>query len=300
MKTVTSRGLFPTAAEELKWDVRQRLAMLEATVLWEVRVTTAALTRLFGISRGQASKDFSLYQRLAPDNLLYDLHLKAYRASGSFAPRFMLGTAEEFLLLAEAGSALGRSVVVPITPGCVAVETLRPPARTADLGVLRAMHGAIRAGQRISAPYHSLTRETRSLELEPHALVFNGFRWHVRAWCAEHGDFRDFVLGRFPAVPVEVGPARHGAADDDDWQYWETLQIEPHPGLSLKQQAAIADDYGMEDGRLLLTVRRALVSYVLSMLRLDGSAPSDPKAAQLVLSARQAAKAPRAGSNRGY
>lgn len=299
MKTVTSRGLFPTAAEELKWDVRQRLAMLEATVLWEGRVTTAALTRLFGISRGQASKDFSLYQQLAPDNLLYDLNLKAYRASDAFAPRFMRGTAEEFLLLAEAGSALGQSVVLPITPGAVAVETLRPPARTADLGMLRAVHGAIRSGQRIAAPYQSLAREARTLELEPHALVFNGFRWHVRAWSAGHGEFGDFVLGRFLATPVEAGLAGHGAADDDDWQYWETLQIEPHPGLSPQQRAAVADDYGMEDGRLLLTVRRALAFYVLSMLRLDDSAPADPKVAQLVLVARKAAKAPAAGSYRG-
>ena len=58
---------------QLKWDTRQRLAMIEASILWEGRVTSSVLSKLFGISRGQASKDFSLYHQLAEPESVFRL-----------------------------------------------------------------------------------------------------------------------------------------------------------------------------------------------------------------------------------
>ncbi|MDZ4097123.1 MAG: hypothetical protein U1E13_00340, partial [Methylophilaceae bacterium] len=128
----------------LKWDTRQRLALIEATVLWEGRITSSILMQQFGISRGQASKDFSLYHQLAEDNLLYDLNQKAYVASESFTPCFIRGTADEYLRLLEAGNYLGQSVVLPITPTGIGVELLDPPQRKLNFQVLRLVHQAIR------------------------------------------------------------------------------------------------------------------------------------------------------------
>ena len=43
----------------------------------------------------------------------------------------------------------------------------------------------------------------------------------------------------------------------------------PDPRLSVAQQAVIARDYGMRNGRLKIPTRSALVSYVLQQLRVD-------------------------------
>lgn len=270
MRIVRKQASPEMRPEALKWDVRQRLAMLEATLLWEGRATTQALTRLFGISRGQASKDFALYQQLAPDNLAYDLNRKAYVALEGFAPLFMRGTAEEFLQLVEAGAALGQSVALPIVPLPLGVERVRAPARKLDLGVLRIVHRAIRERRQLAVRYQSMTREPREILLEPHTLVSSGLRWHVRAYSHEHGQYRDFVLARIVSEPRLTGEAAsHGSEDDADWQTWETLRIVPNPALGAAQQAAIADDFGMEDGVLVFEVRRALALYYRRLLGLD-------------------------------
>lgn len=271
----------PQIDASLKWDTRQRLALLEATALWEGRVTTVSLIQLFGISRGQASKDFSLYHQLAPGNLSYDRNQKAYFLTDEFVPKFMRGNAEEYFRLVEAGSLLGQSVVLPIVPIGIGVELLRPPERKLDFQVLRLIHQAIREKRQFRASYQSLTSPAKPLTLEPHTLVFNGFRWHIRAFSREHGDYRDFVLARFVSVPELNGNAAFGIDDDQDWQQIDSLLLAPHPGLSPQQQAVIADDFGMVDGQLNLQVRRALKLYVLRMLHLDIE-HSDPKIQQLV------------------
>ena len=117
--------------------------------------------------------------------------------------------------------------------------------------------------------------------LEPHTLVFNGFRWHIRAYSLEHEGYRDFVLARFISSPELLENAEHFVENDQDWTQFETLVIAPHPDLSPEQQAIIADDFGMEDGKLHLTVRRALRLYYLRLLHLDES-PLAPKIQQIV------------------
>lgn len=275
------------ASGELKWDVRQRLAMLEATALWEGRVTTPVLTRLFGISRGQASKDFSLYHQLAPNNLAYDLNQKAYFPTDHFHPCFIRGTADEYLRLIEAGHELGQSVTLPIMPAAVSVELMRLPERRLDLQLLRVVNQAIREKRQLAVTYQSMSREPRVLLLEPHTLIYTGYRWHVRAFSHEHGEFRDFVLARFLSSPEFREYGQHFKEEDSDWDTWETWIIAPNPGLGAEQQAVIADDYGMVDGTLQLDVRKALALYYLRMLHLDGDeAVIDPKVNQIVLTAR--------------
>jgi hypothetical protein len=80
-----------SSVELLKWGARRRLAVLEATVLWEGRITSGILMQLFGISRRKASKDFSLYHQLAEGNLAYDRKQKAYFLSDNFGPPFHAG-----------------------------------------------------------------------------------------------------------------------------------------------------------------------------------------------------------------
>lgn len=265
----------------LKWDTRQRLALIEATVLWEGRITSNILMQLFGISRGQASKDFSLYHQLAENNLLYDLNQKAYFPSESFTPCFISGTADEYLHLLESGSYLGQSVVLPITPTGISVELLRPPQRKLDFQVLRLVHQAIREKRQLNFTYQSMSSEPKALTLEPHTLIYNGFRWHIRAYSVTHQAFRDFVLARFLTAPELSEKALNFAEQDVEWQTLETLIIAPHPDLSLEQQTVIADDFGMENDTLVLTVRRALRLYYLRMLHLDGQ-PETPKVQQIV------------------
>ncbi|MFI9652498.1 WYL domain-containing protein [Guyparkeria sp. GHLCS8-2] len=259
----------PTTIADLKWDLRQRLKLLECTVLLNGWVRTQALTESFGISRAQASKDFAVYQALAPDNLVYNRSQKYYEPAEHFAALLLSGRTSELLDVLAALPGENRPVVALAAAGPT-VELLRPLERELDLDILRAVSAAASNGHRLRVDYQSMRRpHPRTLELSPHTLVYSGFRWHLRAFSHEHGEYRDFVLARMTnaaALPDQPGAPRDG---DADWFEEVTLRVGVHPDLPPAQQAVIAADYGMVDGERGVTVRRALLPYLLRLMQIE-------------------------------
>ena len=85
--------------------------------------------------------------------------------------------------------------------------------------------------------------------------------------------FKDFLLSRMLEVRG-TAEAVTTAAEDADWHSEVTLEVGPHPDLSETQAKVIALDYGMQDGKAEIKVRRALLYYTLKRLGLD----TDPSA----------------------
>ena len=119
-----------------------------------------------------------------------------------------------------------------------------------------------------------------------HAIGFDGFRWHTRAFCLADESFKDFLLSRMLEIR---GSQRSGvpAEDDCDWNIQVTLEIGPHPVLSETQAKVIALDYGMRSGKTKIKVPCALLQYALRRLGLDTN-PSKPQGLQIVLLNREA------------
>ncbi len=99
------------------------------------------------------------------------------------------------------------------------------------------------------------------------AFVHDGYRWHARAWCYENSDYRDFVLGRISRTRPGQPPAAT-VPEDKEWTAWTTVEFRPNPALSPIQQEAVARDFGMKGGIGHLRVRRAMLHYTMSYLRL--------------------------------
>ncbi|MDD3609176.1 MAG: WYL domain-containing protein [Halothiobacillaceae bacterium] len=275
--------------EELKWDVRQRLKLLESTLLLSGWVRTQALTDSFGISRAQASKDFALYQRLRPGNLVYNKSRKYYEAGPDFDPLLLSGRASQLLDVLGA-MPHGDGPVLALTAQGPAVEVMRPLDRELDLRVFHAISRAACNGTKLRLSYQSMRRpEPVELQLSPHTLVFSGLRWHVRAYSDTHGEYRDFVLARMRGVPEVLEEAGASPAADARWHERVTVVIVPHPGLPAAQQAVIAEDYAMTDGRTEHRLRAALVPYFLSLMRVEPDREHpDPAVQQIVLANREA------------
>ena len=107
----------------------------------------------------------------------------------------------------------------------------------------------------------------------------------MRAYSEDTYDFRDFVLSRFvEAVQLEE-LAESSAQYDDDWMEVVTLRLSPHPKLELQKRAALMIDYRSENDVIELSVRRALIAYVLQRLSVDTTADHslNPNAYQLIL-----------------
>jgi predicted DNA-binding transcriptional regulator YafY len=272
------------AQENLKWEQRQRLTLLEATVFWSGELSTGALLQHFGISRVQASKDLTLYQSLYPDNIRYDRNLKRYVITEHFNAGFMQATAQEFLQILKTPTDGDTGALVTLAENLPTVELLEPTFRLVKQNVLQAINQAIVSRKEVLVSYQSMSRpETAELRLSPHTLVFDGLRWHARCYSATHGEYRDFVLARMSTAQL-LAAAEHEADEDELWHTFITVKIGPHPGLSPTQKHAIALDYGMVDGVLERKIRAALTSYFLLSMRIG---PDDlerkPMVQQIVL-----------------
>lgn len=252
----------------LRWEQRQRLTLLEATVFWSGELSTATLVRHFGISRIQASKDLTLYQSLCPGNIRYDKSLKRYVLDERFKPAFMSGSAAEFLQILKICQSTRSNAVVALADNLPIVEVLEPAFRQVDPAVLQKINQAIVSAKLVRVRYQSMSRvEPVEHLLCPHALVFDGLRWHTRTFSYTHYEFRDFVLARIHSAEI-AGVAEVDAYEDAAWETCVTVKIGPHPGLSEAQKEAVEFDYGMVNGILEHEIRGALLPYFLRTMRI--------------------------------
>ena len=83
---------------DTRWEQILRYRFIEIIALWEGRLTTTHLCKVFGIGRQQASKDINNYKRsIGPGNLDYDATAKGYKPSSTFSPKVTKGVTEEYL-----------------------------------------------------------------------------------------------------------------------------------------------------------------------------------------------------------
>ena len=259
---------------DLRWGVAQRLEFIEFRLFWEGRVNRSDLMEQFGLSVNQASADLNRYIGFAPDNMVYDKSARTYVRGPDYAAQFLKPDASRYLAqlrsLAD-GIMDSDDTWIAELPSYDAAPT---PARGVDPVTLRSVVGAIRRSEAIEVKYQSLSRPEPSWRwIAPHAIGFDGFRWHTRAFCQADEVFKDFLLSRIlDTRGVESSVVTDVA--DADWQEHVTLEIGPHPELSENQKSVIALDYGMRGGKARIKVRRALLYYALKRLGLD----TDPSA----------------------
>lgn len=251
------------------------------------------LMEQFGLSVNQASADLNRYIGLAPDNMVYDKSARTYVRGQEYAAQFLEPDASRYLAqlrsLAD-GLLDSEDAWIAELPAYDAAPT---PARGVNPVTLRSVVGAIRRAEAIEVKYQSLSRpEPNWRWIAPHAIGFDGFRWHTRAFCQMDEVFKDFLLSRIISTrSVQASDVTKAA--DEDWQEHVTLEIGPHPELSESQKKVIALDYGMRDGKAKIQVRRALLYYALKRLGLDNNAQTrPPQEQQIVLVAPIAGLAP--------
>lgn len=269
---------------DLRWGVERRLEFIEFRLFWEGHVNRGDLMGSFGVSVNQASTDLNRYLGMAPDNMSYDKSARTYIRGADFSPLFLKPDASRYLLQLRslADGILDRADAwIGQLPSFDAAPT---PTRGVDADTLRCIIAAIYRAESIEVKYQSLSRrEPRWRWIAPHAIGFDGFRWHARAFCLTDRSFKDFLLSRIIETRGNK-VSEIGAEADIDWNEIVVLEIGPHPDLSETQQKVIALDYGMRGGKASISVRKALLYYSLRRLGLDTDhAARRPQDQQIVL-----------------
>ncbi len=262
---------------DLKWDVRQRLTLLEANCLLTGRLQTNDLQAIFGIKRVQASRDISRYRAMRPHNLHYDPSQRCYLASEAFDPIFLPDTNGSTLLSALRCARSSVSVILLRTPPVTAcVEPLGP---SIALVVVRHVVRAIVHKEALEATFEQ--HQDRVLDvIWPHTLVWNGYRWHARCYSEQAKGFTDIPLHSItktslsitktppPFPPGQSTEEQHGEEADRAWQEQVTVVVTPAASLDQAQRNAVMNHYGLSEERLELTVRLAMLHDTLRFFHL--------------------------------
>lgn len=244
-----------------EWFQTQRLRFIETRLFWSGSLTSKDLTETFNIHRSVASRDFGAYQKLAPRNMLYDRRKRCFVAGRYFLPIFGSPTLDKL----AAHSVLGDQF-----PGGESIFQWLPQVqRHIDPAVARNIAECIKSNRDLLIVYRSM-KEPTGLErwITPKALVSDGRRWHVRAYCHSRNDYRDFVIGRI-AVADRTRPHDLELPDDEDWEDIIPVHIIPHPSLSKAQKALVRLDYNMDETGFTMKCRKALLLYALVGMGLD-------------------------------
>lgn len=244
-----------------RWSQRQRYGLIEQRLYWEGTLTRSDLVHHFGISAPQASEDLAKYMDLAPGNVEIDRGRKLFVATPSFQPLFITPSARQYLtqllLLADDAIDTKNSWLGDI-PAHAAMPRVR---RRLDAESLSPIVIAIRQRSALEIRYQSMSAPEPSVRwIAPHALVYDGTRWHARSWCFNRSVFNDFVLARILAI----GGLRRSNIDpqmDREWQESFTMRLAPHPALSDHQREAIEMDFGMIDGVVEIPMRLCMTGY---------------------------------------
>jgi len=248
----------PSPAREPRHGAQARLRFLDETAFWEGRLNRSDLMQRFGVSVPQATADLAQYQAMAPGNLIYDRHSKAYLAAPSFQPAFGTPSAEEWL---RAG---GTDVAA------MPVEPLPLPRRTLDPWVLRRLLAVWRARRAVRVLYQPVDDrfpEPAWRWVSPTAFASDGLRWHLRAYNHDAARHEDLLLPRM----FELGEERDCEPPSTDvlWEEKVLVRLRPAASLSPSQRQAVAADYGMANGETDVEVRAAMLASFLRRLRLD-------------------------------
>lgn len=241
------------------WSEQQRLLFVERVLYWRGSINRRDLCDHFGISLPQATKDLVSYTTLNAGACQYDVRRKCYVASPKMrmvlrVPNF----SEDMEMIAAA--------MVDAPEAGEFVLGFSRPSRVADQGLHRKLSLAACERACVEVAYWSVrSGEAEKRWVSPRAFGFDGLRWHLRAFCHRDEAFKDFVIGRFRSVGRSK-PCPYVGVMDVDWLENETLVFRPAPALSANQQKALEMDYGMKNGELTLTVRRAMRLYSLRRL----------------------------------
>ena len=278
------------------WGRMRRMEFIDYRLFVSATINRSALIKFFNISVPQASLDLTYYRELvskslpARENLYYDRHKKVYLRSEDFKPVF-----DKYLhadsILSDL-ELLSKDCLDPsrnfFSNGIsVSSSVLKPLNRNIDIKMLINLIDAVCNHKALHVVYLSVSSVAYDDYLiAPHSFVFDGFRWHIRAYCYDKHEFRDYVISRIkktdePKVfapndrfpdPIGNGFREVGvdSESDSEWNNFAVLRLKINPALPEATRKALELDYGFdESGIIEYKVRVAMLFYAVRNLKVS-------------------------------
>lgn len=267
--------------ESLRGIQRERLFYLEFLALFIGQVSRKDLVSRFGISEPAATKDLSLYAKLAPEVLRYDIREKTYVLSTG-KPLFSHDIDQSLHSLSGK-----RAIAIDTSHAKRLPNWINSSIkRKLPVDIVSTITRCIYQNSEMKAKYFSLTSGDKKRSLSPLAIVNDGLRWHIRCFDNDKGRYADFNLGRFTYAKSHT-PSTARLENDPEWNNEVKLELVAHP--KSEHPETVCMDFDMDNGVKQITLPACLVGYFIRHWHIDysDSASGNPKAQQLYLNNKQ-------------
>jgi hypothetical protein len=246
---------------------KERLLYIDFCANYLGIVGRADITKRFRVSGVSASNDLSAYVKVAPKNLQYDFKTKSHVTTKQFKPVFDFPVTQVLKALSTGCGDTLEHIQPPFIDSEFAI-TLNKPKNDIVAHATR----AINLKKIVDLKYHSLSSGETKRKIAPFAVVDSGLRWHVRAFDRKSNEFRDFVFTRMLNAKITDEDAKPEEYKEKDnfWNQTITLELTPHPG-NIREKESIEMDYGMIDGTMTVTLRKAIAGYILRHWNVDST-----------------------------
>jgi len=239
-----------------------RLRQLKLLLTWEGRISNARLRELFGLSSIRASQWIRELRDQSPDWLNMNSIKRSFDATPSFyanedGAESDLAQYLSIVGLPHAMNSNGNPVVAAF-----------PDISTPNPRIFSTLSMAARTHRMVEITYRSMSEpQPHKRMLSPHTIVHVGRRWHVRAYCSDKKQFRDYALGRIMDANLIEMPSEKFMDDDKAWMTEVRVRLVAHPDLTPEQESVIRFEYFKNTSARAVVCRGALVSYFIQEIR---------------------------------
>ncbi len=248
---------------------KNRYKVMRRMALWEGRLSRGRLMDVLGLSGIRVSQLLREVREETPDWFDWDSKSKSYfvtpTAYKTAQAELKAGTSDLSLAayLAEADIHADLATGAgPITVAPWGFSQVNP-------NIFSRIRLAIEQGTRLQLKYRSMqTPEPHTRTVEPHSLIQAGRRWHMRGYCLETSDFRDFVLGRITKIIELDQRSENTVMEDSKWNAVVKVRIQAHPKLTPGQQDLVRCEYFDGTSVRVHSCRGAMLPYLVQELRL--------------------------------
>ena len=202
------------------WQRKERLRFIDAKLFWTGTIRRDDICQVFELHTTNASKDIQLYIELAENNLAYDRKAKVYRTTPEFEPISRQHKTSDLLAYTTLG--IPWSGYIPSYLNVVELP-IRQPSSLITRNILHSIH----EGSGVEITYRSMNNPDGVTRwIFPKVVIFDGLRWHTRAFDEKSGEYRDFVLSRIAATGKQK-PSTN-IPNDPGWEKRVEIRIVPH------------------------------------------------------------------------
>lgn len=257
---------------------KERLSYIDFSLEYFGLIGRKELMQHFATSSDSCTRDFSLYNKLAPDNAVFRHQDKKYHRANSFKALFQHDT-DIVLTALSKGFGNGFFPEVSRKPSVVFMDT-----HMVKVNALATINRAILSLASVDIEYIVPEKNKAVWSIIPHAL-FQGYKgWYIRALNTSRNEYKNYFLPQILIAKTtdQQNPFSGVQKNDIHWNERVTLRLGPHQ--SVKNKGAIESMFNMLNGELVIHTNRVIAIHILNTLNVELSNQNECCAQQFYLS----------------